>query len=965
MTGDQELWEKICSYQNMGQAWNKVKSNKGGPGVDRETIGEFDQNLDENLKTLCDQLQNGDYAPLPVQRVYIGKDDGTRRCIGISAIRDRVVQQSLHLVLSPIFDNVFSDCSFAYRPGRSCLGALGRIDALIKGGCTWVLDGDIDSFFDSIDHELLMGFVAERVSDTRILNLIRALINVGIFEDMSLRNEYLGISQGSVISPLLANLYLNCFDREIVAKGYHLIRYADDFIVLGKSQEMVAKALVDITDVLASLKLNLNEKKTRLIHAGKGFVFLGYYIDLKGRGPSKKAIAVISRRLHEMTETGKRRDIGERINELKQSISGWSVYFHTCQGIEPENALVLVALIETSLELGDEENAKELFKKQKDLSINQPDILYRMGHLAQKLGLRDEALNAYSHTLSVAPDHVMAKESLEKMELVDEDVYSSIVRLKKFIHHCPDMARPYHDLAFCYTELGEYGQAQESYQKALDLEMDADMDTEPVEKTVVAPPLPVESQQLVFSDADVSVFTSIFRGRKDVFACQWVDGKGRRGFTHISRPLDNNEIRRHLAGEQTLGLYLMDGEDRVNLSVIDVDINQKALLEYATDENELEKLHRLAEQDTARITSVCDDLQIPYLIEDSGYKGRHIWFFFETPVSAKLARTFLKFIIEKAGNPGSGIHRDIFPNIDKVKGEGAGPLIKLPLGIHKRTNRRCLFLANDGNPLPGPMAVLSGTRHISRGKIEEILLTRVVRSATGKSNDSMSPMIESLLSSCNVIGHLVKKAEDTHYLDNSERVTLLYTFGHLGQEGNEFLHKVISNCINYDYDFTEKKIMKIKPYPISCAKIKEKHEDIALNPGCNCHFKIPRGGYPSPVLHAFKIKYGPKKWIPQSPMANNDMMKINGGISGNTSANTSIYTSLNTSKNRNMNISAKLKTYIELKKHLDGINRSIHRTEEEMASFFDHAGTDSLLTEYGLLVRRKKAGDKIEWIIRL
>lgn len=940
---DQELWKTICSHQNLRQAWNKVKSNKGGPGIDRVTIEDFGQNLDENLSMLFDQLENGNYTPLPVQRIYIRKDDGNRRSIGISAVRDRVVQQSLHLVLSPIFDDGFSDCSFAYRPGRSCLDALGRIEALINDGFTWVLDGDIESFFDSIDHDLLMGFVAERISDNNILKLIEDLIKVGIFEDMSLRHEYLGISQGSVISPLLANLYLNRFDQEIVAKGYHLIRYADDFIVLEKSQEMVAKALTDITDVLRTLKLNLNEKKTKLIHAEKGFVFLGYYIDLKGKGPSKKAIAVISRRLHETVGTGKRRDIGDRIDELKKNISGWSVYFHTCRGIEPENALVLVALIETSLDLGDEENATKLLRMKNDFSIDQPEILYRIGHLAQKLGLREEALNAFSHALSVNPDYVPAKESLKQLELVDEDIYSSIVRLKKLIHHCPDLPRPYHDLAFCYTELGEYGQAQESYQKALELEMNADMDVEPVEKTMVAPPLPVESQQLVVTDADVSFFSSIFRGRKDVFARQWVDGKGRRGFTHVSGSLNHNEIKRHLAGEQTLGLYLMDEDDRVNHSVIDIDINQKALLEYATDEKELEKLHRLTEQDTAVIASVCNDLQIPYLIEDSGYKGRHIWFFFATQLSAKLARAFLKFIVEKAGKPSSGVHRDVFPNCDKVKGEGCGPLIKLPLGVHKRTNRRCFFLDNNGSLLPDQMAALSGIKHLSREKIEEILLTRVVKSSPVQSNENLPPMIENLLSSCNVIKQLVKKAEDTHYLDNSERVTLLYTFGHLGEEGNDFLHKVISNCINYDYDFTEKKIRKIKPYPISCARIKEKHEDIALNPGCNCHFKIPRGGYPSPILHAFKHEQN--KWIQQSPNTKISMEMKNDFIPDN--------------------INMKLKTYIELRKHLNGINKSIHRTEGEMASFFDHAGTDSLSTEYGLLVRRKKEGDKVEWMIRL
>jgi len=188
----------------------------------------------------------------------------------------------------------------------------------------------------------------------------------------------------------------------------------------------------------------------------------------------------------------------------------------------------------------------------------------------------------------------------------------------------------------------------------------------------------------------------------------------------------------------------------------------------------------------------------------------------------------------------------------------------------------------------------------------------------------------------------VKKARDTHYLDNSERVTLLYTLGHLGKEGKDFLHETISNCINYDYNFTEKKIRKIKPYPISCARIREKHEDIALELGCDCHLKIPPRGYPSPVLHAFK--HGQKGWIPQPPGGN-----------------------IRTQENRDVpdGINAKLKRYIELRRHLAGIERSIRRTEEEMASYFDQTETDSISTEYGFLERRKKAGNKYEWVIRL
>jgi hypothetical protein len=388
----------------------------------------------------------------------------------------------------------------------------------------------------------------------------------------------------------------------------------------------------------------------------------------------------------------------------------------------------------------------------------------------------------------------------------------------------------------------------------------------------------------------------------------------------------------------------MNEDNRVCLAVIDIDINQKALLEYAKDEEESAKLHHLTHQDAVRIASVCDDLAIPVLIEDSGYKGRHLWFFFASSIPAKLARIFLKFITEKAGKPSGGIHWEIFPPIDKVRGKGFGPLIKLPMGIHKRTNRRCLFLDREGNPLSDQMMVLSQIRHLASQKIEEILLTYTVKPGSSPLKKEDSPLIASLLSGCTVINYLVNKARDTHYLNNSERITLLYTLGHLGQEGKDFLHKVISNCINYDYEYTEKQIKKMKSYPISCPRIKEKHEDIALDLGCNCNFKIPPNGYPSPVLHAFKQ---PKTWPFQLHTLSSEspVVQENKAIAGD--------------------ISTKLKRYIELRKQLNGVEKSIRRIEEEMSSYFDKAGTDNITTEYGLLERKRKAGNKCEWIIKL
>ena len=931
----------VYSYQDLTIAWNKVKENRGCAGADCVTIEDFEKDLGGNLIHLQEQLENGNYSPVPVLRVYINKDDGGKRPIGIPAVRDRIVQQVLLSNMSPIFEKEFLDCSFAYRPGRSALIAIDRTEALIRTGFEWVLDGDLKKFFDSVDHDLLLTYVAQRISDAMVLKLIKELLKTGVFENMCMHEEYCGITQGSVLSPLLANIYLHQFDLKMTEKGYHLIRYADDFVILEDSKVRISEALIDTAAALKGLKLSLNETKTKVFPAKDGFVFLGYYIDAKGKGPSKKAINAITQKLQqEIDEAGKTRNTSDRIDDLKQSIRGWCNYFHTCRGIEPENTLALIALLEMSIELRDEEYARKLLEKRKDFTIEEAALFFRIGDIAQRLGLVDEALDDFSRALALDAGHKQAKESMKQLQLVDENVPSSIERLKRLIRFCPDLAQPFRDLAFCYSELGQYGLAQESYKKAKVLDIEAKSRIKPE----AALPSPAQPQQIIFSHEDATLFSTIFKGREDFFALQWIDEKGRRGFSPVDHSLGINEIKSHLDGKETLGLYLLNKEDQVLLCVIDIDIDKKALLEYANDVEKQQKLHLMTHQDAVKVASICDDMGIPVLIEDSGYKGRHLWFFFEKPITAKLSKTFLKFIIEKAGEPESGIHREIFPNCDKLKGKGYGPLIKLPLGIHKRTNRRCLILDRDGNPLPEQMEALSEIRHITRKKIEELLFSHIIKPQASPAKKEDSPLVSSMLSGCKVINYLVDKAKETHYLNNSERVTLLYTLGLLGEEGKDFLHKVISNCINYDYDYTEKQIKKMKPYPISCYRIREKHEDFALDLGCNCSLKFPPGGYPSPVLHAFKRQ---NKWLFQPISRANGSTKegadkvIPDGISG------------------------KLKTYIDLKKQLGGVEKSISRIEEEMSSYFDKEKTDSIATEYGLLERKRKEKNKIEWMIKL
>ncbi len=833
-----------------------------------------------------------------------------------------------------------------------------------------MLDSDIESFFDSIDNELLLRFVSEKISEDKIIRLIRKFLKAGVFEGMRLRAEYLGITQGNVVSPLLANIFLHRFDEQVVKEGYSLVRYADDFVILERSQEKIARAIVDVYNILEALKLKVNEKKTKIINVKEGFVFLGYYIDDKGKGASGKAIDAINSKLRQTIEAHKRKGLNERVEELKQIIRGWGAYFRSCRGIAIDGAATLIALIEISLEMQDEENARKLLAIRRTFAeaAKDPDAHYRLGKLLQTLGRVDEALEEFSIALSLKPEHFEAKEALKRAEVADEDIYKSIERLKKIIRANPNYAQAYRDLAFCYAEVGEYGLAKEAHQKALELEPEK-------VRTGPAPPsegkpeeifLPAEPEKLELSDQHLMLFLSLFRGKRETFARQWVDEKGRRGFNLVNRPMETEDLRKHVSGEETLGIYLINEDGFVNLGVIDIDIDNKALLEYAKQKDRIAELHRSVQSDVERIFSVCQSLGVHTVVEDSGYKGRHLWFFFSTPIRPKLARMFLKLICQRAGQPSPAIHWEVFPNCDKLREKAFGPLVKLPLGVHKRSNRRCFFLDARGEKINDQAAVLEQIRRNAKEEIEMIILTYGSASGiTRGETEGQTSLVGNLLEGCAIVRALVEKAKNTHYLNHQERLTLLYTLGHLGEEGKRYLHKVIGYTINYDYDVTESYIRKMKPNPISCPKVKERHEDLGVNNRCDCNFKLPKGGYPSPILHAFKRT--PKIWPPKQ-VAKEEAEKEAQPAQTLGAAEVSAVSELQAAKEPirkdKGELDAKVKKYIEIKRQLRGIEKSLQRIEAEMAEIFDRAGTDRMETEYGTLTRRK-GKDKTEWIIDL
>lgn len=829
------IYERICDRQTIEQSWKKVRQLNTSPGIDRVKCIDFEKHLSFNLDKMHKELLSGTYRPLPVVTFKDRKQSKKERLIGISTVRDRVVQQAILSAVTPCFEKHFLPCVYSYRPKKSAMHAVAKAGQLIKQGNLWCLQLDVKDFFDSIDHGTLLELLGKVIDEKPVVRLVSRLIKARIFKEMGLFDNLKGMHQGSGLSPLLSNIYLHPLDSLLWStyKDKYL-RFSDDITLFLESQEELLKAQGLIEKGLGELKLTVNSAKTQIGHVAGGIVYLGFCMDATGKGPDKKSVEQLQGKLRQFNKVRKTDNIHEKLREITAVIKGWHQYYKTLRPIEPENPLTAIALSMIAEEYGQHQLARQVASKGSGFTFKHPELAYQLGELYEAHGMANQAMRSYARAIDLDPGMEKAKEKIRAYQANESDVYRAIETIRSVLHQHPHFQEGYERLSECYASLGLYGFAQKAHQKALVYDDD-------LKPAGWSPELENESgcDDFDCKTIDIKLFLELFKGADHIHAKQWVDEKGRWGFARVDRGMKFKDVHKHLKGEETLAVFPVSSTGKVRFVVFDVDTAKRKILK--AEPGQLDKFRERAHQDILRIKSVCEKIGMSLHIEDSGYKGRHGWLFFDEALGVSRAVRMAREIMRRAGKPSEDMIWEVFP---MGKSERHKSCIKLPLGINRKSNRRCLFL-NDANRAIVDQGLFLKT-------IKKSSTAGIVGHANNKDSGAEDPLpqdLNNMVSGCKVIDHLMAKAKETNYLNHYERNCLLYTLTFAGKNGEDLLHKVISRCINYNPQITQGYIARRKSRPISCARIMENFPELTRDLPCDCKLTPPPRSYPSPVLY--------------------------------------------------------------------------------------------------------------------
>lgn len=933
------LYTKIIDLQKLTTAWQKVRKNKPAAGADHITCEQFEANQREELKQLNLDLKEHKYLPVPVKKIMLYKGEKARE-IALYSMRDKVVQQSVASELSKLYDPYFVQGTFAYRSGKSALQAIDLVAEQMQSG-KWnvLLKLDITKFFDRIQWPILQSIIQKRIREDDVIQLIQKDVqNVSLEDSGELKDKSLGIYQGSGISPVLSNIYLMEFDRWLSEKDIFYIRYSDDMLLLGKNKDSMLILLKKIKMKLQCYGLEINENKQILADINTGVNFLGYHISEKGKAIPARAEQSLEDKLETIWLTSET-ELEEKIKKAAEIIGGWEQYFkEERQHISIFEYVTLVRLSE-----------------------NEEDKLQKLMEFRPKID------NIYKDIAEYLSDFWKRKEqpSLELLE------YEQFYRIYHLSEHAQISDSIRDELLLLYRQLVIHEDEEilielmqlytdgQQYEKAA-FWMEKKEKQKVLRHTVLIPPgSSIPEDQILWDKTTLHRMLKTLVGREDIYAQEIIDGGNHRKNELQILPLTEKIIEQHLSGKYTIATYIQRSNSTVKFMVIDIDVSKKVLMKYGNDTSEFRSYLTKTGETARQVLKILHSFGMQGYVEFSGYRGYHVWVFFTEWLPVRYSNMLSDLIEAKlSSSEEDGICIEYFPNKTRLKPGKYGQAIKLPYGIHSKTGERSYFIDEDGIKVENLNLFLDSLAKNSLSTIKKVLAanTGYKEKQPGQKVDEnldafpdISENVREVLNKCNLMRYLCQKAAKTGYLTHFERLSILYVFAHLGEDGRQFIHTVMAYTLNYQYNITDRFINKCPEKPISCIKLREQYKKITAEYGCSCTFKRTKNCYPSPVMHAISHS---------NDLQDDITLPISRSITQEKKKK--VIDEINIHK-KALELARKILDYKKQKRSLDN---NIQKIEKELSAIFDDANTDCLEIELGMLVRRKKE-DSYEWLIEL
>ena len=841
-----ENLEFIFSQENLYLSWVNVASKKSAPGIDSITVDKFAANCNSNLTRLRNNILNNRYSPQPVIVFPKAKKDNKFREIVIPTVADKIVAKTIADFEIRKLNSTFAPQSYAYRPKKSALKAISVVEEQIKSKkFTHVVRIDIKEFFDSINHSILLNMLREYNHSQELIDLVMLFAKNSRFDGIQLIQPDSGVPQGSPLAPIISNIYLDYLDKQINTRSIPFLRYADDIIIFAEDINAAGEYMNFVISLLNSLDLEVSINKTRIYSVDKGFIYLGFFFSKGSKMPCKDAQESLSRKLaSEKYDDESEEAYHKRLNTIRR---GWNNYYYFDKKDDTNE-------INSDTVHKEEEHYADFEDTSDDLNVGSsaPGEGNVEGNYSEIQGV--EISESFQENKNAINDeNEKLQNLLNELEIlsIEGDDNKIIRKLRAILSgECELDDSLYRklnrQLADLYDKNGLKGAANRCRKIAGD---------DSVKNSYKS------KEELIYGTETVNQWLDIFHSDSCVYR-QYIDRVGRSGYKPASKPLNAKYLLDHWLGKHTISIPLFDKNNDVRFGLLDLDISRNMLDNCSQDE--FEKLKQQLLDDAIGILDIAGKAGVRGIIEDSGYKGYHIWFFFFNRIPAKIVKDFLQALNRVAGNAPEGTHRELFPAAEALTPDKLNSRIKMPLGIHRLSGKYSNFINRDGSIVKNGLLMLTSYSFFNKISV----LKQAIRKwneycvpSTEIENNSNNEMadIDKLFSSCSVIRALKKKAEESGYLTHYERVVLRGVLAPLGNEGRTAIHSILKKCDNYNKSLTDKMLSDTSYNPIGCRRIREILSYMTQTVDCNCKFRRIKNDYAHPLRHLNKKYTGDMK----------------------------------------------------------------------------------------------------------